>query len=370
MFSLQATALRTGAGALTLESLQQQVNEMQRLLTACGPIYRNVDEGSFDIYGSSRDNAGVSEDYAVLNVTQGNARAGQSTNPNLYAAKFDGPVKFTSTVFGTARLATATANWSGSGGSGTVAATDNVTGKAITVTLRSNGVGDPNIRSGQTFGFWYLPNGTPFAFSSDDKIGTVKMWGGDVGDVPGGWEVVAGADARYLRGNDDTYGGTGGNASHTHTVSVSVGSNTTGITIDSATTGMTISGSSAFTGYAETGITVSDHPASDWNHSHTVNGAQDCDTNKDGTFQTMAQGPATDAWQPGADITHTVNEPLIGPGVSGHRHSLEDISFSESDPGHTHTVTDSGHGHTGSGSTGSANNDPQYFDVILIKRVS
>lgn len=268
MFRWQANTLRQGIGDLSLEAVQAQINELSRVLTSCGPIYRDTDGGPFEIYGESLPDAGVSGDHTILHVTQGNQRAGEATNPHLYAAIFDGPVKFTFPVQA-ARRATATANWTGANGTGTVAATDNTTGDAITITLYSTGKGmDPNVRSGDTVPYWRTNDGVNIAISDDDAIGTVKMWKGTAANVRGGWTILTAAHQRYIRAHESTAGGTGGVNSHTHVATASsiapVISVIAGVVPSGATEDVT-PGAGSTVALANHG-----HDASQTSHSHTI----------------------------------------------------------------------------------------------------
>lgn len=274
---------------------------------------------------------------------------------------------------------------------------------------RTNAAKDPNVYAGDILQYVRLPNGSRVSVGEsylDDPIGTIK--GQFHTTLRHGWKKCDGAGGRpqthetFLRGNTSAAGGTGGTSSHTHTVSVTVASNTTGITAGSTAalitvvdfTGSTSSedivfGGTATIGYAVTGITIDDHP----DHAHSIEprfttiaytaGASNA-------FTLSESGGAPIDWESGpeetypgfadTDLTHTVVEPFSSPNL-GHTHTLDDFDpdadphshtmnhgHSASSAPHTHTITDPGHAHTGSGSTGSAAHLPPYLDVVWIIR--
>lgn len=101
--------------------------------------------------------------------------------------------------------------------------------------------GDPNVTQGMVLAY-ALNNGVAVALSPymDDKIGTVKLWGLPVADVPAGWKVMdgtsnasvgtgydmrgrfaKGADGNAGAGGDHDLGSTGGDTSYTPAGTVS-----------------------------------------------------------------------------------------------------------------------------------------------------
>lgn len=163
--------------------------------------------------------------------------------------------------------AKATANWTNASGNNSYVDCNKATDRAgtlgtgtVRVYLPRAGGKDPNVRSGETIAYFLDPNGVAVAAGSylDDKIGSVRMWAGASGSVPGGWAIMNGsqggsglnANGRFLEGI--TSGSVGvaaaSGTSASGTASITVASDGGGGTIDSAPTGISISAHAASAG--------------------------------------------------------------------------------------------------------------------------
>lgn len=392
MFRPQASALRTqfaGADAAQLRGeLENFAGDLFQLLTGCGALDHDTDGQSFDLTGHSPNTAGVSGDHAILDVRQLNQNAGSTSNPYLYAARFEGPVKFTEppqTTF----VVTTTAKWT-DGTPPTVAATHADLG-AITVRLNNTSTQDPNVRSGETILITRGDDNNYYALDSqlDGKVGkSVLPWYGAVASIATdrpGWQLADGTNGspnlvdRFLVGAGSTYslGATGGATAHSHTISGTSDNNSvytitmggsvaaggdhdhTAVTGGQALT--TNAGGTGNTSYSVTNLTVDNYAGG------TTGGSGTLTTNSGGTGNTST---VTLTWNTATCAAGADNEVLSDPDGgtygtgewshdhfhTGPSHTHDIASHTHSGPSHTHTLTedttiggahDPGHRHTG-----------------------
>jgi len=226
MFALQASQLR---GAKSLDELAQ-------ILAGCGPIERNVLEGQFRVFGPRDTN----QTLPVVQIEQPNLESPAPALKIIGRTDFQGPVHLLSST------ATASAKWTNVAAPGVpyVDATDDATGKSVRIYLPRTAEKDPNVRQGDKLFYVYSSDGKAYAISNylDDKIGTIKMWGGSLANIPPGWALCDGTSNAAGSGIDLTdkfiragtgIGTTGGTAQHTHAAHI-------GISTDIATTGVKV----------------------------------------------------------------------------------------------------------------------------------
>ena len=359
----------------------------QNVVTACGPLEHDTDGSTIDLRGNSGPHAGQSGDHAILEVTQENPLAGTSTNPYLYSAIFNGPVKFSHPPRGVVRIATATANWVNAVHPAipTVAATDDEDGTVLSIRLYRPGPSvDPNVRSGYQLGYMLDVNGNAVGMTGylDDKIGMVKLWTGAVIDIPAGWQLADGTNGtpnlqdRFIVGAGNTYAvdATGGAAAHVHPISgatantalaisvtvdnssilttdgtavtinnATLSTNSGGtLTTNKATASLTLGSSGVLTTTFEvTGITINNAASGIVLADHTLT------TDFAGTEVTaVLNGPTTLSHSLITDShTHAITEPNTG---TGHQHSIDTHTHTLTEPnaglGHEHTIAS--HVHT------------------------
>jgi len=407
--------------------INQSYAQQMRVLTSCGARELDTDGFEFKVYGESGPNAGKADsrttttpnspgDHGTLRVTQLNPNAGKTSNPNLFAAIFEGPVKFTHLPWGAVRLATATANWNNvvHPGDCTVAATDDETGDAVTIQLYRPGPAvDPNVRTGYQVAYAYDADGFPTAVSGylDCKIGMIKVWSGAIGDIPAGWQLCNGTNGtpdlrdRFLVGAGSTYavGATGGATTHTH-IGTTDGTVLTTDT-DGAHTHMgltdadgnhshggatgtgSISSSGAHTHAAgtasgttdnnTTGVTINDHAAHNHELAASLGAPPAFDTDTADSVYTVNNADLSSHVVNDLGHNHNFSDITVTIGTDGaHTHSVPALSISPSGT-HTHSFTTSSHAghthtvasHTHTFTTGSGSSLPPYYGLAIIQRV-
>ncbi len=390
--------------AALVQSINGALNIFTRVLTGCGGGHRDTDGAEFYLFGDSPNTAGAydgddvettaaadNKDHAIFRVSQLNPNAGETSNPRLYAAIFEGPVKFTHAPKGTIRFATASANWVNAvhPATPTVAATDDATGDALVIDLyRSGPDTDPNVRVGYAVPYALDSTGAPFAVYSYSslKIGFGTFWTGAIADIPAGWQLCNGTNGtpdlrdRFLVCAGLTYAveATGGAVTHTHSVSGTVDSDgihthtvpssgththsgTTAFGGDHAHGGTTVGSGTLVTDLALAAISIADHA------SHSHGGA----TEAGGTGNTGASGTgATGSSVIGSIPDHGTHTHVVGlpgtqydiTGVTGPSIvEAGDYTSNTESSALTHDVTGTGHTHTGPSHTHSG---PSHTHVI------
>lgn len=433
----QLATARVGTLADDPVALRGQVNSVldtwQNVLTACGPLEHDTDGGQINLYGEAPVNAGMSDDWAVLRISQSNQFEGEASNPNLYAQILDGGLKVNGRlvvpaaepIYGIARIATATGNWVNNAHPAvpTVAATDNDTGDVLSILLyRTSPAMDPNVRTGYTVVYALDLAGNAVATCGyvDDKVGMVKVWSGAVIDIPGGWQICDGTNGtvdlrdRFLVGAGTTYavGATGGATTHGHSLSGTSGTGTASISMSGSTASGTASISMSGTTSTNSAysITLSGH-TDDTSLSITMSGStasttatnqsattglvlNQSSTNCGGGASAVVTYPAslTDGGHNHTQDSHTHSAGSLAASVSAHNHNLSGGTstaaasagththtagtLAATDSGHTHAAgtlaaTDAGHSHgIGSYAAAASSNLPPYYALAFIQRIN
>ncbi len=349
MFGLQASQIR---GAKTIDELAQ-------ILAGCGPLSRNVLDGNFHLFSNSKpDGAGFDDGVLILDQYNPGSKSHALWVRNG-SSRFDGDVYIQNLK--AARLATASADWTNVAAPNIpfVDATDDATGAAVRIYLPRTSQRDPNVRNGDKVAYMWGWDNKAYAISDylDDKIGTIKIWSGNVADIPPGWALCDGVanaagsgydlSARFVKGGN-TPGVTGGSSSHTHAAhpATNTDTKTTGVGVNSASSGVTVAS-------AKTGITVDDHTDC---HAHGISPTLVyVEQGAYSTVQVYSSPIATDSTCP--VLAHTVNDPA-------HSHAV-------SDPGHSHGVSDAGHYHTVPQlGHDTVNHEPPFMVLAYIERIS
>jgi hypothetical protein len=138
----------------------------------------------------------------------------------------------------------------------------------IEVLLPPANESDPNVVAGYVIAFAQTTDSSNVCVSDymDDKIGTVKMWSGVNIDVPVGWGVMDGSDNssgsginlkdKFVRGTVAQSGGSGGENTHRHVITVIIADHVE----YELTHSHTILGN----------ITVDDHTVEELLHAHDI----------------------------------------------------------------------------------------------------
>ncbi|MBN1814723.1 MAG: hypothetical protein JXA14_22980 [Anaerolineae bacterium] len=228
------------------------------------------------------------------------------------------------------------------------------------------------------------------AFPGFDDVGTIKMWGRSIDEIPYGWALCDGDNGtpdltnRFIVGAGGSYspGDTGGadtvDLSHSHgygTLATDSDSHSHDVTGTSGSESSHTHGDGSLAASSESSHTHGDGTyaaATGGTHGHTDGGTtepcahgtdhnvlQDIWVNNDTTGHTHA---VTGTSGTGSSHTHTIS----GTTAAGSSHSHGDGTYATNSDSHSHAVTS---GATGTGGTTTHDNRPQFYAVVFIMRI-
>jgi hypothetical protein len=273
------------------------------------------------------------------------------------------------------RRGTATALWKPNTTPNTIAIEDNETGEAIVVNMDPEPGRDPNLRDGDTVAYYYEGD-TAWTWKSyhDDKVGTLKFWTLDPGDIPAGWGIAndgvgsgtnsvanGGSGLDYVTPGFIVCANTAGTLvaavnvdpvdNHNHTPGSGIGDNTDALATENADANVANHSSHTHT------VTINNHD----DHYHTIGDSTTffaTDLGEENVSYVNLTDKQTDGFGDPLVLSHsidTVSGVILTHTYNGHSHTIENHS-------HPFTIGDDG-AHDHSGGT------PAYMTAIPIERI-